>query len=179
MIRALSICIVSILVGCVPSIDYTNRKEAVNIAKQCFELQKTSFIYEGRCADLTGVNNNSEFCYSIQALGENKFPSSWSSYIQNRKSFDEKTFNRLLFEKQRTMVGVIDKGTKLYINRFVYHAWGVDGFYWVARAVLKYKDDAVEVELPSIGRIHVKPLWLDGSSKEVPTIDPKYLQQCL
>jgi hypothetical protein len=174
----LTIITVVILCSCAASREYTYSKNTAHIIDQCYKLKKTAFIFEGKCADLTGINNNSEFCNGIQYAGEGGFPEDWKSYISERESFDRGLFSKLLFEKQRTMIGVVKKGTNLTIKRLVHHAWGVDGLYWITRAELKHEEATIEVELPSMSRIHPEPLWFDASSNNIPKFDSKYLQPC-
>lgn len=166
--------------GCVriPSQDFTEDVKASHLTNQCYTLKKASFIFEGRCADLTGYNDNSELCNSIQAMGEGGFPESWSSYLSNRRSFDESTFDKLAFEKQRTMLGTINEGQEIWINKVVHHGWGTNGRYWVVRGYVIVDSDRIEVELPSFSLVHHPPFWLNGRSNDIPRLNPEYLGVC-
>ena len=167
-----------VLSGCISSQDYTASQAASHLINQCYKLKQPAFIFEGRCADLNGINDNSELCNSIQIAGQGGFPKSWSEYEQIRNSFDESMFDRLAFEKQRTMLAYVDAGTKLYISKLVHHGWGSSGRYWVVRGNLLLDGDYKEVELPSFRYVHFRPFWLNGMEKTVPTLNTSILEKC-
>ena len=166
------------LLGCISSVDLTESNEASQITNQCFELVQPAFVYEGRCADLSGFNDNSELCNSIQTMGEGVFPQSWENYLQQRDSFDKTHFDKLAFEKQRTMLFALDAGTKVTITRVVHHGWGTDGRYWVFRGNLINNGKSIEVELPSFSKVHLMPYWLNGRSKNIPELNSKFIGSC-
>jgi hypothetical protein len=167
-----------VLSGCISSQDFTGDIGASHLTHQCYTLKRPSFIFEGRCADLTGYNDNSELCNNIQAVGEGGFPKSWSSYLKNRKSFDKNTFDRLAFEKQRTMLAVINTGQEIWITKVVHHGWGANGRYWVVRGDIFINNERVEVELPSFSLVHHQPFWLNGRDSDVPKLNAEYLEHC-
>lgn len=166
------------LSGCISSDDVTHKPEAAHLIGKCFKIKKPSFVFESRCADLTGVNNNSELCNGIQAMGEGAFPDNWDSYLANRHSFDVSQFDRLAFEKQRTMLFPVDPNTKIIITRVVHHGWGTIGRYWVFRGNIEFNGEDIEVELPSFYLVHEPPYWIDGKSPSVPKTNLGYLQSC-
>ncbi|WP_020412336.1 hypothetical protein [Microbulbifer variabilis] len=129
MHQKLVLLLPALLAGCITSMDMGEAPEAMHLIGQCFEFKKNAFIYEGRCADLTGFNENSELCNSVQAVGQGGFPSSWTVYLENREAFDKKQFDKLLFEKQRTMLFEVPSGTQITISRVVHHGWGTIGRY--------------------------------------------------
>ncbi|WHI50208.1 hypothetical protein P3339_17405 [Microbulbifer sp. MLAF003] len=90
MHQKLVLLLPALLAGCITSMNMGEAPEAMHLMGQCFEFKKNAFIYEGRCADLTGFNENSELCNSVQAVGQGGFPSSWTVYLENREAFDEK-----------------------------------------------------------------------------------------
>ena len=170
----------SLLAGCVipiPSEEFTNRPEASGLFGKCYEIQKPSIVFEAVCADLSGINNNTEKCDGIQAMGEGGFPYDWSTYLENRAKFDNALFSKLLFDKQRTMLFPVAAGTKITISRVVHHGWGTVGRFWVMRGTL-HTDSNTEVELPSYSWPHDAPFWLDGRSSNIPQPNPEYLQPC-
>ncbi|KZN61219.1 hypothetical protein [Pseudoalteromonas luteoviolacea] len=177
--RLIAICIVAcVLGGCTSSVDYTGSKVAAHLTNQCFYMTKPTFVFEGRCADLTGINNNSEFCNGIQVVGEGGFPESWDAYVQIRSSFDKNMFDRLAFEKQRSMLGYLDSGEKIIITRVVHHGWGTVGRFWAVRGEVVLSGRPIEVELPSSYLVHHVPFWLDGREKSVPFIDSSFVERC-
>lgn len=164
--------------GCaVTSVDLSKNVEYSHIVGQCYELVQPSFVFEGRCADLTGINNNSELCNSIQAQGKGGFPTNWNDYLKHRPSIDKRLFDRLAFEKQRTMLFPLEPGTKIYLTKLVHHGWGTDGKYWVVRGEILANGSSIEVELPSF-YVHLAPFWVDGWARDFSGINPKYLARC-
>jgi len=176
--RFLFVLITAVLFGCISSQDYTGTDEATHLTNQCFRLKESAFVFEGRCAGLTGGNDNSELCNSIQIAGKGDFPENWDSYLKVRSAFDEKMFKRLAFEKQRTMLGYVEAGSKIDITRLVHHGWGTRGRYWVVRGNISFNGDLIEVELPSFRPVHHMPFWLDGRKKGVPELDSEYIESC-
>lgn len=145
---------------------------------QCFKLKQNSFVFEGRCADLTGFNDNSELCNSIQSVGEGVFPKSWNNYLKVRDSFDNMYFDQLAFEKQRTMLFPVSAGTEITITKVVHHGWGTDGRYWAIRGDLLIDGQSTEVELPSFSKVHLSPFWLNGKAEGIPQLNSKFLARC-
>jgi hypothetical protein len=168
----------TLLTGCITSVDMGDNPEAANLMGQCFEFRKSAFIYEGRCADLTGFNDNSELCNSVQAVGEGRFPPSWDAYLQNREEFDEREFDKLLFEQQRTMLFEVKSGAQITISRVVHHGWGSIGRYWAVRGHINTQGTEMEIELPSFYLVHPKPYWINGKSESVPTPETTFLVPC-
>lgn len=167
------------LSGCsIPSINLSKKAGYSHIIEQCYELAKPAFIFEGRCADLAGFNNDSELCGNIQALGLGGFPNDWASYLQNKKTFDKLKFDRRAFEKQRTMLFPVEVGTEFYFTKLVHHGWGTVGRFWVVRGVISINGQDFEVELPSFSYVHHKPYWFEGGSEAFPGVSPKFLIPC-
>ncbi|WP_444930918.1 hypothetical protein ACJJIF_03795 [Microbulbifer sp. SSSA002] len=165
--------------GCtIPSADLSKDVQYSHIVGQCYELKQPAFVFEGRCADLTGFNNNSELCNGIQAQGMGGFPSNWGDYLKNRVSIDRQLFDRLAFEKQRSMLFPLAVGSKIYIDKLVHHGWGTDGRYWVVRGNILINEGRIEVELPSFSYAHGKPYWVDGIARAFPGINPNFLAPC-
>ncbi|GAA5446195.1 hypothetical protein Misp06_04404 [Microbulbifer sp. NBRC 101763] len=165
--------------GCtIPSADFSKDAEYTHIVGQCYELKQPAFVFEGRCADLTGFNNNSELCNSIQAQGVGGFPTSWADYRKDQAFIDRQLFDRLIFEKQRSMLFPLEAGSKIYISKLVHHGWGTDGRYWVVRGKTLINGSDIEVELPSFSYVHSKPYWVDGRAQVFPGINPSFLVQC-
>jgi hypothetical protein len=180
MNRAIYIFLSTILyTGCtIPSTDYSQDTEYSKIIGQCYELKQSAFVFEGRCADLTGVNNNSELCNSIQAQGVGGFPANWGDYLKDQASIDRQLFDRLAFEKQRSIQFPLEVGSKIYITKLVNHGWGTAGKFWVVRGNTLVNGSSIEVELPSFGYVHGEPYWVDGKAEVFTGINPNFLSQC-
>jgi len=172
------VLIAFILTGCISSQDFTESTEASHLTNQCFILKKPTFIFEGRCADLSGINDNSELCNSLQVAGLGGFPKNWNSYLKQRQSFDQNMFDRLAFEKQRTMLAYLESNNEITITKVVHHGWGTNGLYWVVRGDITIDGKVMEVELPSFNQVHHQPFWLDGRKKGVPELDSEYIESC-
>jgi hypothetical protein len=180
MNRAIYIFLSAILyTGCtIPSADYSKDTEYSKIIGQCYELKQSAFVFEGRCADLTGVNNNSELCNSIQAQGVGGFPANWGVYLKDQASIDRQLFERLAFEKQRSIRFPLEVGSKIYITKLVHHGWGTVGQFWVVRGKTLVNGSSIEVELPSFGYVHGEPYWVDGRAEVFTGINPNFLSPC-
>ena len=179
MYRLISSAIILALSGCaIPSVDLSQSSDYSHIVGQCYELVMPTFVFEGRCADLNGFNDNSELCNSIQAQGLGDFPADWDSYLGDRSAIDKQLFDRLALEPQRSMLFPLQSGTKLYISRLVHHGWGVNGRYWVMRGEILHDGSKVELELPSFSLVHKQPFWLDGNDSAFPGIDSRFLVPC-
>jgi hypothetical protein len=177
--RYLLLTIMSLTItGCISSQDFTKSTGASHLTNQCYKLNKPTFVFEGRCADLTGINDNSELCNSLQVAGEGGFPQDWKSYLKSRKIFDKKMFDRLAFEKQRTMFAYLENGDEITITKVVHHGWGTNGLYWVVRGNVIVNGKITEVELPSFNLVHHEPFWLNGNEKGVPALNSEYIESC-
>ncbi len=111
-------------------------------------------------------------------MGEGVFPNNWESYLLDRKAFDDMHFDKLLFEKQRTMLFPINAGTEITITKIVHHGWGTDGRYWVMRGNMFINGQNIEVELPSFSYVHLRPFWLNGNEQAIPQLNSKFLGKC-
>lgn len=180
MNRAIYIFLSTILsTGCtIPSADYSKDTEYSKIIGQCYELKQSAFVFESRCADLTGVNNNSELCNSIQVQGVGGFPANWGKYLKDQANIDRQLFDRLAFEKQRSIRFPLEVGSKIYITKLVHHGWGTVGRYWVVRGNILMNGSSIEVELPSFSYVHSEPYWVDGRAEVFEGINLNYLAQC-
>ncbi len=166
------------LLSCTSSEDFSSKPEADHIVGSCFKLIEPSFVFEGRCADLSGLNNNSEFCNGIQVMGSGDFPKSWGSYVEDRAALDRSLFEKLAFEKQRSMLFPLEKGSEITVTKLVHHGWGTIGRFWVIRGNVLHNNSLIEVELPSIDLIHHAPYWFKGRSTQIPKINKKFIEPC-
>lgn len=166
------------LLSCTSSEDYSSNPEAAHLVGSCFKLIEPAFVFEGRCADLSGLNNNSELCNAIQAQGFGDFPKDWETYIENRATLDTSLFERLALEIQRSMLFPLEKGAEFTVTRLVHHGWGTIGRFWVVRGNVRHKGSLIEVELPSSDLIHHAPYWLKGKSTQIPKINEVFLESC-
>lgn len=160
--------ILSFLVACTSSKDYSKSSEAKEIMDKCYELAKPAFVFESRCADIDG-DGNSTICLGMQVAGEGGFPKNMEEYSLNSEVIDSQLFERLAFEKQRHILFLVDEGAKLRLAKLVHHGWGTMGRYWIIRGYLKHEGHQYEVELPSLYLIHNKPLWFDAKENNIPS----------
>ncbi|WP_257287096.1 hypothetical protein [Endozoicomonas sp. SESOKO2] len=141
-------------------IDHTHEIKHTKTIEQCYSIKKSSFLYEARCADLNSkAFGNSTFCTGIQAFDpmpyngyDFKYPISWEEYIYQKEKWDLKLFNKLLFEKQRSMIAPIDIDTKIKIIGIYEYPRGETGHVLIVRAkIISGEFEGTEIELPSPG----------------------------
>ena len=80
--------ILSFLVACTSSKDYSKSSEAKQIMDKCYELAKSAFVFESRCADIDG-DGNSTICLGIQVAGEGGFPKNMEEYSLNSEGIQD------------------------------------------------------------------------------------------
>jgi len=165
-IRIIPLIICS-LVACTNSKDYSVSSAANGLLDKCYEFAKPTFVFESRCADIDGIDN-STICLGVQIRGEGGFPKDIEEYSSNKDKLDALLFDRLYFERQRRILFLAEKGTKLKLTRVVHHGWGTMGRYWIIRGTMEYQGVQYEVELPSLDLIHKKPFWFDARKEMMP-----------
>jgi hypothetical protein len=173
-----SLLLTLFLCSCISSSDFTKHEQSEHLVNQCYKFQKTTFVFEGRCADLNGINNNSELCNSVQAIGLGEFPDSWEAYLNNKQEVDLELFDKLAFEKQREILFMLPEKHEIKITKVVHHGWGTIGRFWAIRGNVIYNGKVFEVELPSSYLVHLKPFWLNGKSHVVPNLNEAFLKSC-
>jgi len=184
-----------LLVGCAFGvIDRT--AEQVALVEECYSIVKPAFLYEARCADLNSRGfGNSKFCTGIQGFDplpyirhdgskyEYQYPKSWSEYISDREMWDSQMFNKLLFEKQRTIIAPIDLGTRIHVIGIYEYPRGETGHVLVGRAkIASGQHQNTIVELPSPGGFSdTGPSWIKHwfypDSGDI-QLSEEYLQPC-
>ncbi|MCA0899161.1 hypothetical protein [Microbulbifer agarilyticus] len=170
--------IFTLLLGCIPSQDFSSRIGEADFVSACYTLAKPAFIFESDCANLSGGLSNVENCLSIQAVGEGGFPPSMERYSKRKGEIDETLFDPLVFDRKGSITGMVAAGTKLNISKVVHHGWGTYGNIWVVRAQLQLSNGTVEVEIPSFSWVHKEPLWLNGRDDYFSGFYEEYLAGC-
>lgn len=91
-----------------------------------------------------------------------KTPANYQSYKSDQDAWDKKLFIKLAFEKQRSIISTLPKGTVIKITKLVQYPWGTNGYYWTIRAeLINTEGNHVEVELPT-NSVLAFPTWLQG-----------------
>ncbi|GIU05304.1 hypothetical protein TUM4261_06970 [Shewanella sp. c952] len=163
--------------------DKTNDPMASNFVGSFFKTAKDGFLYEARCADISATVQSTEWCIGIQAFNSgNQYastPENYEAYQSSQKLWNEKLFTKLAFEKQRSIISPLPKGTILKITKLVQYPWGTNGYYWAIRATItKPEGNQIEVELPT-NRVLSFPTWLQGFGvRELPIFKTEYLINC-
>ena len=184
-LKYLAILFLAILSGCSVVVhDKTNAPIAEGIVGANFMTVKDGFLYKARCADIHASVQSTEWCTGIQAFNSGnqyaRTPANFEDYQSAKKQWDEKLFTKLAFEKQRSIISPLPKGTILKVTKLVQYPWGTNGYYWAIRATLVSSEgNQLEVELPT-NSVLAFPTWLKGYGvQEPPSFKPEYLTECV
>ena len=148
-----------------------------------YQTVKDDFLYEARCADINASVQSTEWCIGIQAFDSgneySKTPTNYQAYKSARVEWDKKLFTKLAFEKQRSIISTLPKGTVIKIKKLVQYPWGTNGYYWAIRATLMTSEgNQLEIELPT-NRVLSFPTWLQSyGMQELPKFKPEFLMAC-
>lgn len=174
----------SILSGCSVVVhDKTNDPMALPFIGSYYQTVKDGFLYEARCADINAPVQSTEWCTGIQVFDSgneySKTPSNYQEYQSAQEEWNEKLFTKLAFEKQRSIISPLPKGTVIKITKLVQYPWGTNGYYWAIRAeLINAEGTPLEVELPT-NSVLAFPTWLQGYGvQELPQFKQEYLMQC-
>lgn len=183
--KYLALVFLLILSGCSVVVhDKTDDPIAKNFVGSYFKTTKDGFLYEAMCADVSATVQSTEWCTGIQAFNSgNQYattPNNYNAYKSSQKHWDEKLFTKLAFEKQRSIISPLPKGTILKVTKLVQYPWGTNGYYWAIRATISTSaNQQVEVELPT-NSVLAFPTWLHGYSvQKLPSFKSEYLTRCL
>lgn len=179
-LKFLPFLLVLSLPACTGIVDKSDMPIAKNIVGSYYLTAKDGYLYEARCADIDATIQSTEWCIGIQAFDSGneyfKTPQDYDTYLSNKLWWDEKLFEKLAFERQRSIVSPLPKGTTIRITKLVQFPWGSNGYYWAIRAVLIETDN--EIELPT-NTVLAFPTWLIGYGvQHEPQFDPEYLTRC-
>jgi hypothetical protein len=183
-LKFLAVLFISILSGCSVVVhDKTNDPMAITFIGSYFMTSKDGFLYEARCADINATVQSTEWCTGVQAFNSgNQYattPANYQAYKSSQKKWDEKLFTKLAFEKQRSIISPLPKGTILKITKLVQYPWGTNGYYWAIRATMTTPEgNQLEIELPT-NRVLAFPTWLqDYGVQELPRFKSELLTGC-
>jgi hypothetical protein len=183
-LKFLAFLFLSILSGCSVVVhDKTNAPMALTFVGSYYQTVKDGFLYDARCADIKASVQSTEWCTGIQAFDSGneyfKTPTNYQAYKSAQEGWDEKLFTKLAFEKQRSIISDLPKGTVIKITKLVQYPWGTNGYYWAIRAeLINSEGNKLEVELPT-NRVLAFPTWLQGYGvQELPKFKPEFLMAC-
>ncbi|GAA5445336.1 hypothetical protein Misp06_03538 [Microbulbifer sp. NBRC 101763] len=181
--KYLVVSFIVLLSGCVVVHDKTNEAIAEAFIGSYFALVKDGYLYEGRCADVNAGIQSTEWCTAVQAFNSgNEYsttPKDYQQYLASKASWDQRLFTKLAFEKQRTIIKAIPKGTVFKMTRLVQYPWGSNGYYWAIRAEIVSGDNkGLEIELPT-NSVLAFPTWLSTrGTTNPPEFDSQYMKIC-
>ena len=183
-LKFLALFLLSILSGCSVVVhDKTNDPIALSFIGSYYQTVKDGFLYEARCADINASIQSTEWCTGIQAFDSgseySKTPTNYQAYKSAQEEWDTKLFTKLAFEKQRSIISALSKGTVIKITKLVQYPWGTNGYYWAIRAdFINTEGNLIEVELPTNSALAF-PSWLQGYGVQaLPQLKHEYLMQC-
>ncbi|WP_077288482.1 hypothetical protein [Cognaticolwellia aestuarii] len=174
--------IVLLLSGCIVVHDKSNAPIAKNVVGSFYQTAKNGYLYEARCADVNASVQSTEWCTGIQAFdsgNENfKTPINYKEYLASKEEWDKKLFTTLAFEKQRSIISPLPKGSIVKVTKLVQYPWGSNGYYWAIRGSLDFDGKKIEVELPT-NSVFAFPTWLNGYGvQKAPQFKAEYLIRC-
>ncbi len=182
--KFLAILFLSVLSGCSVVVhDKTSDPIAQSFVGSYYQTVKDGFLYEARCADINASIQSTEWCTGLQAFDSGneyaKTPTNYQEYKATQKEWDEMLFTKLAFEKQRSIISLLPKGSVIKITKLVQYPWGTNGYYWAIRATLiTPTENQLEIELPT-NRVLSFPTWLqEFGVKELPKFKAEFLMAC-
>lgn len=145
-----------------------------------FKLAADGYLCEATCTDLDGRLQASDKCSGVQIFdGDDYGPDNYETYVSARKYWDAELFVKRRFEKQRTIIAPLPRGTIFQITRLVDYPL-VPGRQWIVRAEIITSDHAgLEVQIPTLFPTASHQMWLkDTSVTKTPVFESKYLLHC-